>query len=166
MANMTYLLCSLPSLSFAQHPPITMDDFLSDAKAQLATGRFQKLESLDFREVDTFNKDLKGFKDIMFQYREDVKEIRKAKAEKRSPNLMVLPNEVVSKDPLVCEKAIMKWQWDELSSLEAGEHFTFTELLVYKLKLQMLSRLESFQAEKGRQVLQAIVNPKMKEDNS
>lgn len=163
---MTYLLCSLPTLSFAHHPPISMDDFLSDAKAQLGSGRFQKLESLDFREVDTFNKDLKEFEDIMFQYREDVKEIRKAKAEKRIPNLMVLPNEVVSKDPLECEKAIMKWQWDELSSLEAGEHFTFTELLVYKLKLQILSRLESFQVEKGRQVLQTIVNPKMKEDNS
>jgi hypothetical protein len=48
MANMIYLLSSLPSLSFDQHPSITMEEFLSDAKAQLGSGRFQKLESLDF----------------------------------------------------------------------------------------------------------------------
>ncbi|WP_133249973.1 hypothetical protein [Marinifilum breve] len=163
---MIYLLSSLPSLSFDQHPPITMEEFLSDAKAQLGSGRFQKLESLDFKEVDTFNKDLKGFDKIMLQYRDDLKEIRKAKAENRTPGLMILSNDLVSKNPLECEKSIMKWQWDELSSLEAGENFTFTEILIYKLKLQILSRLESFQVEKGRQVLESVVNPKMKEDNS
>lgn len=162
---MTYLLCSLPSLSFAQHPPISMEDFLSDAKSQLDSGRFQKLESLNYREVDTFNKDLKDFEKIILQYHDDLKEIRKAKTENRNPSLVILPNELVSKNPLECEKAIMKWQWDELSSLEEGEHFTFTELLVYKLKLQILNRLESFQVEKGRQVLQTVVNPKIKEEN-
>jgi hypothetical protein len=166
MANMIYLISSLPSLSFAQLPPISMKDFLTDAKAQLGSGRYHQLESMDFRDVDTLCKDLKGFEKIMSQYREDVKEIRKARVEKRTPNLQVLPNEVISKNPLECEKAIMKWQWDELSSIEAGEHFSFTAILVYKLKLQILSRLKSFQVEKGKQVLQAVVNPKIREDNS
>lgn len=164
MANMIYLLCSLPSLSFAQASPISEEEFLSDAKAQLDSRRFQKLENISLEEFDSFGKDLKGFNNFMLQYRDDLKEIRKAKMESRVPNLTVLAGELLTKNALECEKAILKWQWDELSSIEAGENFSFTEVLVYKLKLQILHRLESFDIEKGRQVLQTVVHPKIKED--
>ena len=57
------------------------------------------------------------------------------------------------------EEQIMQWQWEELDTIEAGKTFTFTEVVVYKLKLQIIIRLHSFDKEKGAQVLSSVVNP-------
>ena len=89
----------------------------------------------------------------------DVAELRSAKSQNRQPVLSRIPNGVNTGNPLQREEQIMKWQWEELNDIEAGETFTLNEILVYKLKLQILTRLNSFDKVKGAQVLASVVNP-------
>jgi hypothetical protein len=57
----------------------------------------------------------------------------------------------------------MQWQWEELDSIVSGKAFTLTEIMVYKLKLQILWRLDSFNSDKGAQVLASVVDPSKKQ---
>ena len=166
MSNLVYLMCSLPSLKFGQVPPITIDEFTNDAKDQLSAKHFKQLELVDiYQAADSEGKvGLKSIGTMLGDLQEDISEIRTAKAQKRAPNLTRLPQAVINANPLEREKLIMRWQWEELDTIQAGEVFTFTEVMVYKLRLQILSRLNSFNVEHGSQVLASVVHPSKKKE--
>jgi len=152
-------MTSLPSLTFGQVPPISIDEFNRDAKNQLSARHFKRLQSVDIQLMDATEGGLKNVTSLLNDVQQDLSEIRDAKAQKRQPKLERLPKTVITGNPLVREKQIMQWQWEELDTIEAGKTFTFTEVVVYKLKLQIISRLFSFDKEKGAQVLSSVVNP-------
>ncbi len=166
MSNLVYLMCSLPSLKFGQVPPITIDEFTNDAKEQLSAKHFKQLELVDiYQAADLEGKvGLKSIGIMLGELQEDITEIRTAKAQKRTPNLDRLPQTVVNANPLEREKLIMRWQWEELNTIQAGEVFTLTEVMVYKLQLQILNRLNSFNKESGSKILASVVNPSKKEE--
>jgi hypothetical protein len=165
MSNVVYLISSLPSLTFGQLPPISLDNFHSEAKEQLPSKIYNKLLGLDLNnKIDVKIEKLKKFAEVIEQLKFDIFEIRNAKKSDRSPAVVMLPKTVLEQNPLEREKSIMKWQWEELSNLNTGEIFTVTEVFVYKLKLQILLRLNSFNAEKGIEILESIVNPPQKKE--
>jgi len=159
-------MCSLPSLKFGQVPPITIDEFTNDARDQLSAKHFKQLEPVDiYQSADSKGKvGLKSIGTMLGDLQEDISEIRTAKAQKRTPNLARLPQAVINANPLEREKLIMQWQWEELDTIQAGEAFTFKEVMVYKLKLQILNRLNSFNTERGSQVLASVVHPSKKKE--
>lgn len=159
MSNLVYLITSLPALSFGQVPPISIDAFNHDAKNQLSAKHFNVLESVDVRKMDAIQARVKSIASLLNAVQEDLSEIRDAKAHNRQAKLERLPKNVLEGNPLEREKQIMQWQWEELDDIEAGKTFTLTEVLVYKLKLQILSRVHSFNSEKGAEVLASVVNP-------
>jgi DNA-directed RNA polymerase specialized sigma subunit len=166
MSNVVYLISSLPSLTFGQLPPISLDNFHSEAKEQLSPKIYDKLQELDLNnKIDAKIEKLKNFAEVIEQLKADVFEIRNAKNNDRSPAVATLPKTVLEQNPLEREKSIMKWQWEELNNINTGEIFTVTEVFVYKLKLQILHRLNSFNAEKGLEILESVVNPPKKKDN-
>ena len=158
MSNMVYLMTSLPSLTFGQVPPISMDEFKDDAKKQLSKRHYKVLESVDIQKLKT-NSGKKNIALLLKEVQKDLSEAREAKAENRQAKLGRLPKNVFVGNPLEREKKIMQWQWDELTDIEAGKTFSLTEVLVYKLKLQILDRMNSFDDEKGTQVIESVVNP-------
>ena len=163
MSNVVYLISSLPSLTFGQEPPILLDDFHSEAKAQLSSKNFNKLKALDLKNISKAESGkLKIFIEVIEQLHTDLIEIRNAKSNDRSPVVTILPKTVQEQNPLEREKSIMKWQWEQLSNIDSGEAFTFIEVLVYKLKLQILHRLYSFDTEKGLEILKSVVEPSQK----
>ncbi|WP_430815474.1 DUF2764 family protein [Carboxylicivirga sp. RSCT41] len=166
MSNLVYLMCSLPSLKFGQVPPITMEEFTDDAKSQLSAKHFKKLEPVDiYQATDSEGKvSLKSIAVMLDEMKEDMAELRAAKAQRRTPSLGRLPITVVHANPLEREKLIMRWQWEELDTIVAGESFTLTEVMVYKLRLQILNRLNSFDKERGSEVLASVVNPPKKKE--
>lgn len=165
MSNLVYLMCSLPALSFGQVPPITMDEFTGDARGQLSAKHFKKLEQVDIYQAGSEGEvGLKAIGNMLAEMQNDISELRQARAEKRAPALQYLPQAVMNANPLEREKLIMRWQWDELDTIQADEVFTLTEVLVYKLRLQILNRLNSFDKEKGSQVLASVVNPPKKKE--
>lgn len=160
MANVVYLLSSLPSLTFGQSPPVSLEHFLSEAREQLPAPVFEQLHELDLKDVSrTGAGKLKSFPAAMDLLQADVLEMRQAWQHERSATLSHIPRSVAEKNPLDREKSIMKWQWEQLSELDSGAQFTLTEVFVYKLKLQILHRLASFNAEKGLELLESLVNP-------
>ena len=167
MANVVYLVSSLPALSFAHEPPITMEEFNKDAEAQLSNKDWNLLQSIDLRKFEEGNthSELEAFTDMLVGFRADIMEIRRAKSQKQSPSLMSLPQSILNLNPLQREEQIMKWQWDQLSVIETGETFSFTVVAVYKLKLQIVSRLNSFDTERGAQVLSSVVDPPKQEES-
>jgi hypothetical protein len=166
MSNLVYLMCSLPALKFGQIPPITMDEFTETARNQLSAKHFKKLEPVDiYQATDSEGKvSLKSIAVMLDEMKEDMTELRAAKAQRRTPNLVKFPLAVVNANPLEREKLIMRWQWEELDTIQAGEMFTLTDVMVYKLRLQILNRLNSFDKENGLQVLASVVNPPKKKE--
>jgi len=153
-------MSSLPSLAFGQSPPVSLDSFHSEAKEQLSSKDFKKLKELDLQNLTGAETGkLEKFAEAIKQIKADMLEIRNAKTTGRSPDVTTLPKTVLDQNPLEREKSIMKWQWDHLTNIDSVEIFTTTEVFVYKLKLQILHRLNSFSAEKGWKLLESVVNP-------
>lgn len=164
MSQLVYLISSLPSLTFGEAPPITIDEFLKEAKSQISNKRFQKLEQFSlqhFKNGDGKGK-LKKFTTLIDELQADMIEMRAARKQKRSPHPINLSKSIMEMNPLERELAIIQWQWDELSSMEVGATFTMTELIVYKLKLELVHRIYSFNEEQGAKVLESVVNPSQK----
>lgn len=165
MSNLVYLICSLPSLSFGQHPPISLSEFNDDAKMQLSDKLFQRLELTNIRgcEEDWKKGNCKKIENILNELQQDRIELRNSRRQHRSPKLEYLNKELVQLNPLEREKRIMQWVWEELDTIESGKSFSFANLMVYKLKLQILHRINSFNPQRGEKLLAAVVNPAIKE---
>jgi hypothetical protein len=163
MSNVVYLISSLPALTFGQSPPISLDTFHAEAEEQLSSKSFKTLRELDLKNniVEEPGK-LKGFAELIDQQKVDLLEIRNARENERSPEVITLSKSLLKKNPLEREKSILKWQWDQLTNIDSGESFTVTEVLVYKLKLQILHRLSSFNEEKGMKMLKSVIEPPQK----
>lgn len=155
---MVYLITSLPSLSLKEEPPISMDEFNDDAKKQLSARQFNILESVDIRNING-NIGIKSISSFLNATREDLSEIRKARAQNRQARPQQMPASALRGNPLERELSIMQWQWEQLQDIESANTFNLTEVLVYKLKLQLVSRRHSFDREKGAEVLASVVNP-------
>ncbi|MCG6191119.1 DUF2764 family protein [Maribellus maritimus] len=155
---MVYLMTSLPSLSFDHLPPITIDEFNDEAKAQLSVRHFRLLESVDIQQLNT-EVGKKSIALFLKTIKKDQAEVRKAKLQNRQAQPERLPKSALSGNPLEREIKILQWQWQELLDMEAGKTFTLIEVLVYKLKLQIVSRLYSFDPKKGAEVLASVVDP-------
>ncbi|RKD98733.1 hypothetical protein BXY64_3596 [Marinifilum flexuosum] len=166
MSNLVYLMSSLPSLSFEEIPPISLSEFNQDAKDQLSGKHFHIMESTDIQmDISNTAESGSGAVNILLsEVYQDISELRKAKRHNRQAKLERLPILVTNGNPLVREKQIMHYLWEELDSIESGKRFSMTELMVYKLKLQILWRLNSFNIDAGAAVLDSVVNPSKKEE--
>jgi hypothetical protein len=163
MSNVVYLISSLPALTFGQSPPISPDTFHREAEEQLSSKNYEILRALDLKTFDIAEHGkLKGFAELIEHQKVDLLEIRNAKENERSPEIITLSKSLLKKNPLEREKSILKWQWDQLTNIDSIESFTITEVFVYKLKLQILHRLNSFSEEKGMKILKSVIEPPQK----
>ena len=166
MSSMVYLLTSLPALTFAQVPPISLSEFYNDAAKQLSQKRYNQLSDIDIRSSGKIvQRQFKSIENLLSGIAKDIAEMRLARNENRLPKTEFLSHEIMNANPLEREQEIMKRMWDELESIEVGKTFTFTEVVVYKLKLQVLIRLNSFNKKRGAEVLASVVNPNNNEED-
>jgi hypothetical protein len=96
---------------------------------------------------------------MMEDLQKDLTEIRKARTENKQTLPANLPASLLEANPLDREIQIMQWLWEKLDAIAAGKTFTLSEVIVYKLQLQLLKRLQSFTAERGINVLESVINP-------
>lgn len=164
MSNVIYLVTSL-SASFSslesKLPFRSVADFDANAREQLSDSQYKKLIGCDIRNFTNWTGKgaLKAFVNNMLSLKTDINNIRKANAERSTPALSELPASIIALNPLQREIAIMNWQWRKLSDIEFNQHFTLTQVMVFRLKLQLMLRFNAFNAEKGAQLLADIVHP-------
>jgi hypothetical protein len=138
-----------------------MEEFMQDAQYQLSDNEYNKLEALDIKKLNEAQ-DFGNLKNAIVLFDEletDRLEIRSAKRQSRTPNIVTMPSRIIGKNPLEVEQYLMKALWDELDAIDTMEQFTITEVFIYKLKLQILCRLDSFNTEKGLEILDKVVYP-------
>jgi hypothetical protein len=62
-----------------------------------------------------------------------------------------------TENPLKAEMLFNRTLWDLCDELEVGQMFNPEFLIIYHLRLQILGRIKSFNAEKGRQKVESIL---------
>jgi hypothetical protein len=161
MSNVVYLIAGLPSLTYGRPATVSLAEFTDVAREQLSESEYNQLELLDIRDLGkaTQISGLKSVGELFGELQTDKFEIRKARQQERTPNVLNIPRKVLDQNPLEIEKHFMKALWDELDSIGSLQSFTLTEVFVYKLKLQILERMNTFNKEKGLGILEAVVNP-------
>lgn len=163
MLSAVYLISSLPTLSFGEKPPISMDEFMHDTSLQLSKKNFAKVEQINIHRLNkkSITRKLNSMITLQNDIQYDLELIRKAERVNTTPNIKSLSKTIVDSNPLEREELLMKLLWDALSSIEFVESFTLTEIMIYKLKLQILERVNSFDADKGKTVFDSVVNPQI-----
>lgn len=164
MLNEVYLMSSLPSLSYGQAPPISLEEFSDMARNELSARSFRALDRVSMQVPENKGRKvkLKGLNRMHKGLLEDMTEIRDSRIEKRPARLNLLPSTVLEANPLDREMEIMHWQWEYLDALIASKSFTLSEVIVYKLQLQLLFRMFSLEKKRGEAVLDSVVNPSKK----
>ncbi len=82
MSNVVYLMCSLPSLTYGQVPPVSIDEFSHDARSQLSAKHYKLLESVDIQKMDgsLSKRGVKSIVTLLDDVKYDLSEIRNAKS--------------------------------------------------------------------------------------
>lgn len=167
-----YVTTSLPSLSLSEELPIRKDDFLANCEKYLKKTDFNILESVGLFDVEKEEAPL----DIVRRFFGWERGIRNALVRLRAEGLGLEPDEFVrgeivdhsqtllaeeaynADSPLVSEGILNKARWRYLDELEFGHYFDIERLVIFFIKLQILERISSFDAEEGRESLNAVVS--------
>lgn len=159
MISEVYLISSLPSLSFGERPPISLEEFDEVTRKELPGKSYAMLEAVNVRIADCKNSDALARKiyAILEEMHQEIDTIRQSKQRAQAATNDLVPGGSQIANPLEREKIIMKWLWDRIEDLESGKTFTLTEVVAYKLKLQILHRMHSFDKEKGIYILASIL---------
>ncbi|MHC4270067.1 MAG: DUF2764 family protein [Planctomycetota bacterium] len=167
-----YVITSLPYLSLSEELPIRKDDFLANCKNYLKRIDFDILESVSLFDAEENEVPL-GVIRRFFRWERG---IRNALVRLRAKSLGLEPDEFIrgeivdhsqallaeeafnANSPLMAEEILNKARWRCLDELEFGHYFDIERLVVFFIKLQILERISSFDAEEGRERLNAIVS--------
>ncbi len=171
--NYYYFAATLPMLSFGTKPPQTNDAFLKRAIEFLSprdAGVLAKARLLP-SEPDT-----KGERALVewIRFENSLRnETARFRAKKfrltpddfyrgdhlPDPHLLALVAEAAGEaNPLQVERRIDLVRWEKLEELERQHYFDLHFLIIYFLKLQLLNKWQAIRPEKGRAVLDEMIN--------
>lgn len=164
-----YLVSFLPTLSFGKAPEIKIADFLSYCEDHIASDKFQILERI-FSEDFPQESDLK----ILDEWLEVEKKIRNELVVLRANELKKNPLKYIrdraepptkqakdifySESPLDAEIALDSFRWANLENLEVEHYFDLEKIIIYALKLKILSKESLINPDLGEKKLEAILN--------
>ena len=167
-----YVITSLPYLSLSEEIPIRKDDFLANCKKYLKKTDFDILESVSLFDAEENEVPL-GVMRRFFRWERGV---RNALVRLRAESLDLEPDEFIRDEivdhfqallaeeafnadsPLMAEDILNKARWRYLEELEFEHYFDIERLVIFFIKLQILERISSFDAVKGREIMNAVVS--------
>lgn len=175
-ANLEYLICSLPHLTFddAETTRLRVVSLLkkyaqtdvqqdgvvaileAEAKRFLSPRTFDLFEQINVSNI-LESDNWKGFSEVLRDYsafisrmRIELKRLRIARKEGAEASaLETLSFAFITGNPLEEELQLIQLQWNELEALAAGHYSDLDALILYKMKLLLLERWWSFNQEKG-----------------
>lgn len=183
--NLEYLLTSLPNLTFSNSETVqyevkslfkkytTVQDVSNDlvsilndeAKKYLTSKKFRQFQAIQLRTIhqDPFQNSpievVSEFSKYMYDLKSELKVFRlNRKSEKSIGKINYELLGDLPKNPLKAEEYLFNVQWQKLEALSIGHYANLSALVLYKLKLEVLSRWWQFDAEVGFQVFQQSLN--------
>ena len=157
-----YLLTSLPELDINSSQAIEdADSFISKLEFFIPKKDFKQIKSLINNDKDLKIKVLEDYLkkkqsiDALLLEKREIKLRGESREYKLKQPVDSQINSLVDKvfnnsNPLEAEKEILSLYWKILDEIGAFHNFDFTTLCVYVLKMQLLRRLKSFDANEGK----------------
>ncbi len=166
MANKYYyLVSSLSSLQFSDAYSMDKEDFLDQSQKWLSVKDLEALSKVDINFFDEDNRDpevLRYWKEHERSLRLLLVNFRKARKESLDSKMPDELKEILSKkNPYIIERELLKLRWDFLDQLEYKYHFDINVLIIYFLKLQIKTRLNIFNKEKGMETFEKLCEVKL-----
>ncbi len=167
-----YVITSLPYLSLSEELPIRKNDFLANCKNYLKRIDFDILESVSLFDAEENEIPL----DVIRRFFKWEAGLRNSLVRLRAESLGLEPDEFVrgkifdhfqallaeesfnADSPLMAEEILNKARWRYLDELEFEHYFDIERLVIFFIKLQILERTSSFDAVKGREIMNAVVS--------
>ncbi len=166
LLNSYYLIPSLPTLRPFDLRNMNSNKFLGFCAGELTPPDYEILShcTLDnFTNVprqDTFQRWLEFEKNLRDQLAilriqklglDPAQHMRNAKKPVQTASRVV---EIFNQEsPVAKEKALFQYRWTHLRRMESGFYFTFDNLVIYYLKLQLLEQWNLFNQAIGRRML-------------
>lgn len=177
--NYYYFSATLPLLKFGTKPPISDRVFLEQAAVFLSPGDARVIGHARLvppKEDGLGQPALKEWLEFENSLRNETARYRAKKLNRDpreyfrgdyvpDPSLAVLVAEAAGEeDPLQVERRIDLARWEKLEEIELLHYFDLHFLIVYFLKLQLLNKWQAIRDEKGRAVLDEMINPPKESD--
>jgi len=172
IAHYPYLLSSLPMLHFGSRPPITMEAFMRTCRELVPQGDLAILEAALSGDIHLYS----GSQDTLKRYASAERDLRnelvrlRSVRKKQDPALYLRPgggfdtaihiaatNAVRNPYPLDGEKALDLARWNALDTLEMGHFFDIDALIIYAIRLSILTRWERIRRADKRKELESAL---------
>jgi len=174
-AYYTYLISSLPMLSFTSRPPFSQEDFIVKCKGLIPEAEVELLRNTCYKETYFLNSASTGIMGKWANFEIALRnELARGRARRKKVDALkfihlpddpeayishIAMNAYRSASILEAEKILDQARWDFLESLSLGHYFDFDFLLIYLLKLKILERWDKVQgADKERLFNQVVAN--------
>ena len=156
MASYYYLISSLPTLSADGAMPFSYSEFLRLCQSNVSEDTYRLLEDLTVSsgkgplldEWGTFYSSLS--RELSSQRSAKLGKPYAAVYDKDPVSASAVSAALAAKDPLAAERILLDYEFDQLDMLVGLHSFDDYVLFGYALKLKLLERLNSFEAEKGK----------------
>lgn len=172
MSNYYYLTASLPMLAFKEKSPLSIqkfietcsrlvkrEDFLTIRNALLNNSSKTKVSNPTLLKWHKFEYGLRNELVKLRTQGKGLDTLQYLHQEFSNPFLAEKAREIIeAENPFKAEMIFNRMLWDQCDELETGQMFNLAFLIIYHLKLQILERIISFNAEKGRQKVESIVS--------
>ncbi len=169
----TYLISSLPVLTFGANPPFSFEVFIQRCKTLIPDEEIEIIQGIStqgaFLLEDPGSEVLRKWKNFDIALRNELVKVRSAR--KKIDPLKYLRQDGYSqpqivhiaslslRDPSIfeAEKALDLERWHLLDELSVGRYFDFDSLIIYAFKLRILERWAKIEiADKKRIMLETI----------
>ena len=166
-----YTVASLPQLSYQMEKIPSVDEFIEICEESLSKNDFKLLKTavIDDLEPRTVKNQIlntwyiweRNLRNNLVQLRAKRKNVDPQDFERENPDLFheeKLAREAFEHDSPLTAEDILNWErWSYLEELELGHYFDTDKVLIYYLKLQLLTRIKSFNKEKGTEKFNSII---------
>lgn len=178
MSYYYFTVASLSHLSYEMDNIPAIDDFLTICEENVSDKDLNIIKSSLFDDLDqkkTGNRILDSWYIREKNMRNKLVKLRAKKLKIDPEEFIVETPELLSGDhvtreavehesPLIAED-ILNWErWSYLEELEFAHYFDLEKLIIYYLKLQVLTRKKSFNKERGMEKFNDIIENISKED--
>lgn len=160
MSEYPYLATLLPTLNFGDTEFMSSERFLAEAEKWLSEDEFATLSSVS---IDDYSPSDYGFELASEQrrferaVRRDVAGFVDSRRQGHDHKTNTFPTSVLKDNtPLEAERRLLRLRWDTVSSQLNVHYGDLHAFAIYRLKVQILERLATFDADRGKERFAAL----------